>query len=165
MADIARALRHRNYRLFFSGQTVSLIGTWITRVATSWLVYRLTDSGLLLGLVGFAGQFPVLLLAPVGGSVADEFSRHRIVLATQAASMFLALTLAFLTLAVPVSVLVAVLSSRLGDLITGKLPGRTSEKEITIYDSTGTAIQDAAAALAVYRKAKAKGFLALLALN
>ena len=94
-----RSLRHRNFQLFFAGQLISLTGTWMQSVAQSWLVYRLTDSGLLLGLVGFAGQFPVLLLAPVGGSVADEFSRHRIVLATQAASMFLALTLASLTLA------------------------------------------------------------------
>src|SRR5438309_8806058 len=94
-----RALKHRNFQLFFAGQLISLTGTWMQAVAQSWLVYRLTDSGWLLGLVGFAGQFPVLLLAPVGGSVADAFSRHRIVLATQAASMLLALTLALLTLA------------------------------------------------------------------
>src|SRR5262247_3692271 len=58
---LTRALRHRNYRLFFGGQSVSLVGTWITRVATSWLVYRLTGSELLLGVVGFAGQVPSLL--------------------------------------------------------------------------------------------------------
>jgi len=65
---IARALRHRNYKLFFSGQSVSLMGTWITRIATSWLVYRLTNSALLLGLVGFCGQIPTTLLAPWDGT-------------------------------------------------------------------------------------------------
>ena len=90
----------------------------------SWLVYRLTDSGLLLGLVGFAGQFPVLLLAPVGGSVADEFRRHRIVLATQAASMFLALTLAFLTLAGQVQIWhVFVLAALMGAVNAFDIPG------------------------------------------
>jgi hypothetical protein len=59
-----RALRHRNFKLFFAGQSISLIGTWMTRVATSWLIYRLTGSALLLGLVSFAGQIPTFLLAP-----------------------------------------------------------------------------------------------------
>ena len=66
MATLFRALRHRNYRLFFTGQSISLAGTWITRIATSWLVYRLTGSVLLLGVVGFCGQIPTLFLAPVG---------------------------------------------------------------------------------------------------
>src|SRR5512147_649060 len=65
LPDALRALRHRNYRLFFCGQLVSLVGTWMQSVAQSWLVYRLTGSAVLLGLVGFAGQFPVFLLAPV----------------------------------------------------------------------------------------------------
>jgi MFS family permease len=93
-----RALRHRNYRLFFSGQIISLTGTWMQSVAQAWLVYRLTGSSLLLGLVGFASQIPVFLLAPVGGMVADRYSRHRIVIATQTAAMVLALILAALTL-------------------------------------------------------------------
>src|SRR5262252_6479181 len=97
--QLLRALRHRNYRLFFAGQSLSLIGTWITRVATSWLVYRLTGSALLLGLIGFAGQIPVFVLAPVGGAVADRFARRAVVVATQAASMILAFALAALTLA------------------------------------------------------------------
>ena len=67
-----RALRYRNYRLFFSGQIISLVGTWMQSVAQSWLVYRLTGSSLLLGLVGFAGQIPVFLLASIGGMVADR---------------------------------------------------------------------------------------------
>jgi hypothetical protein len=65
--SIGRALRHRNYRLFFSGQSISLIGTWLTRVATSWLVYRLTGSALLLGVLGFAGQIPTFIVAPLAG--------------------------------------------------------------------------------------------------
>ena len=72
-----RALRHRNFRLFFGGQLISLIGTWMQSVAQSWLVYSLTGSTMLLGLVGFASQIPVFLLAPIGGVVADATSRHR----------------------------------------------------------------------------------------
>ncbi len=96
MSRIARALRHRNYRLFFGGQTVSLVGTWITRIATAWLVYRLTKSELLLGVVGFAGQIPLLLLGPIGGVVSDRFDRHRILVWTQVASAIQSLALAVL---------------------------------------------------------------------
>jgi MFS family permease len=91
-----RALRHRNYRLFFAGQTVSLIGTWITRIATSWLVYRLTKSALLLGLVGFAGQIPLLILGPLGGVAGDRWDRHRILIWTQIFSALQSLALAIL---------------------------------------------------------------------
>jgi len=93
-----RALKHRNFQLFFSGQLISLIGTWMQTVAQSWLVYRLTKSTLLLGEVGFASQIPVFLVAPIGGMVADRVNRHRIVIATQTASMILAFILAALTL-------------------------------------------------------------------
>jgi MFS family permease len=96
---LTRALLHRNYRLFFGGQSVSLIGTWITRVATSWLVYRLTGSELLLGLVGFCGQIPTLLLAPVAGVFVDRWRRHRILLVTQVLSMLQSFLLAALTFA------------------------------------------------------------------
>jgi MFS family permease len=95
---LLRALRHRNYRLFASGQVISLIGTWMQTVAESWLVYRLTGSPLLLGVVGFANRIPIFLFATVGGAVADRYNRHRVVLATQIASMCLASLLAFLTL-------------------------------------------------------------------
>src|SRR5438477_8674380 len=93
-----RALRHRNFRLFFSGQLISLIGTWMQTVALSWLVYRLTGSSALLGSVNFASQIPVFLLSPLGGVVADRHNRHRVVIATQTASMLLAFALAGLTL-------------------------------------------------------------------
>src|SRR4051812_45116338 len=93
---IGRALRSRNYRLFFSGQSVSLIGTWITRIATSWLVYRLTNSALLLGLVGFAGQVPTLLLAPFAGVIVDRRDRLRLLLWTQVLSALQSAALAAL---------------------------------------------------------------------
>ena len=95
---MVRAFAHRDYRLFFAGQLISLVGTWMQSVAQSWLVYRLSGSAVLLGMVGFAAQIPVLLLAAAGGSLADTQSRQKIILATQAASMILALTLAALTL-------------------------------------------------------------------
>lgn len=96
---LTRALTHRNYRLFFGGQTVSLVGTWITRIATSWLVYRLTHSVLLLGVVGFFGQVPTLLLAPFAGVLVDRWNRHRILLVTQVMSMVQSAALAALTFA------------------------------------------------------------------
>ena len=92
-----RALRHRNYRLFFSGQLISLVGTWMQSVAESWLVYRLTGSAALLGVTSFCSQMPVFLLAPIGGTVADRRNRHRILIATQSVSMVLPLILALLT--------------------------------------------------------------------
>jgi MFS family permease len=95
--NVARALRHSNYRLFFAGQTISLVGTWITRVATSWLVYRLTGSELQLGLVGFAGQIPTLLLTPIAGVVVDRMNRHRILVITQVLSLVQSAVLAALT--------------------------------------------------------------------
>src|SRR5204863_3105697 len=82
-----RALAHRNYRLFFGGQGISLIGTWITRVATGWLVYRLTGSARVLGLVSFAGQIPTFILAPFAGVWVDRVNRYRVLLATQALAM------------------------------------------------------------------------------
>src|SRR5437879_13046817 len=78
-----RALRHRNFQLFFSGQLISLVSTWMQTVTQSWLVDRLTGSGLKLGAVGFASQIPVFLFAPIGGIVADRYNRTRVVIATQ----------------------------------------------------------------------------------
>ena len=93
-----RALQHKNYRLFFSGQSVSLIGTWMTRIATSWLVYRLTNSALLLGVVGFAGQMPSFLLGPFAGVLVDRWNRHRLLVVTQVLAMLQSLALGILTL-------------------------------------------------------------------
>jgi MFS family permease len=98
LAFMLRALDHRNYRLFFSGQSVSMIGTWMTRIATSWLVYRLTNSALLLGVVGFAGQIPSFLLAPFAGVMVDRWNRHRLLVATQVMAMAQSLAMAVLTL-------------------------------------------------------------------
>jgi MFS family permease len=120
-----RALRHRNFQFFFSGQLISLIGTWMQSVAQSWLVYRLTGSSLLLGSVGFASQIPVFLVAPVGGIVADRYNRHRVVITTQIASMLLASLLAGLTLSGRVQVWhIFVLASLLGVVNAFDIPGR-----------------------------------------
>ncbi len=97
-ADTFRALKHRNFQLFFSGQFISLIGTWMQNVARSWLVYQLTGSVALLGLVGFAGQFPVFLLSTFGGAVADKYDRRKILIVTQTASMILTFTMGVLVL-------------------------------------------------------------------
>src|SRR5665213_940396 len=92
------AFRSRNYRLYFGGQSISLIGTWMTRVATSWLVYRLTDSAFLLGVVGFLGQIPALFLSPLAGVWVDRWDRHQAMVITQALAMVQSLALAVLTL-------------------------------------------------------------------
>jgi MFS family permease len=97
-AFMLRALRHKNYRLFFSGQSISLIGTWMTRIATSWLVYRLTGSALLLGVVGFAGQIPSFLMAPFAGVLVDRWNRHRLLLITQVLALLQSLAMAILAL-------------------------------------------------------------------
>jgi MFS family permease len=99
LQSIGRALRHRNYRLFFSGQSVSLIGTWLTRVATSWLIYRLTGSALLLGVLGFAGQIPTFVLAPLAGVLVDRWDRYRVLVVTQVLAMIQSGVLAALALA------------------------------------------------------------------
>ncbi|MGA7755821.1 MAG: MFS transporter [Candidatus Sulfotelmatobacter sp.] len=95
---LVRALRHRNYRLFFGGQGISLIGTWMTRVATGWLVYRLTGSAFLLGLVSFAGQIPILFLGPFAGVWVDRLNRRRVLIITQILSMLQSFALAILAL-------------------------------------------------------------------
>ncbi len=93
-----RALRHRNFRLFFGGQTISLVGTWMTRIATAWLVYRLTRSAMLLGIVSFMGQIPTFLLAPFAGVIVDRLNRRNVLLWTQSLAMVQSLLLAWLTL-------------------------------------------------------------------
>lgn len=125
IATTLRALKHRNFQLFFSGQLISLIGTWMQSIAQSWLVYRLTGSSLLLGTVGFASQFPVFIMAPFGGHIADRHNRHRVVIATQAASMVLAFVLAVLTLTGTVRVWhIFVLAALLGIVNAFDIPAR-----------------------------------------
>ena len=93
---VFRSLRYRNYRLFFGGQSLSLIGTWIQRIAMPWLVYHLSGSAFLLGVVGFAGQIPTFLLAPVAGVLSDRWNRYHILFITQTLAMIQALILAIL---------------------------------------------------------------------
>jgi MFS family permease len=98
MKELGRALRHRNYRLYFVGQGLSLVGTWLTKVATAWLVYRMTGSAWLLGVVGFAGQIPTFIVAPLAGALVDRWDRRRVLLATQSLAMVQSAALAALTL-------------------------------------------------------------------
>jgi MFS family permease len=124
-ALMLRALRHRNFQLFFSGQLISLIGTWMQSIAEAWLVYRLTGSSLKLGAVGFANQIPVFLIAPLGGIVADRYNRQRVVICTQVASMTLAAVLATLTLSGLIRVpYVFVLAALLGVVNAFDIPAR-----------------------------------------
>src|SRR5262249_56895232 len=98
LREAGRALLHRNFRIYFFSMLVSFTGTWMQNVAQSWLVYRLTGSAWWLGMIGFAGQIPVFLLALVGGVLADRYHRYRLILLTQTLSMVQALLLAALTL-------------------------------------------------------------------
>ena len=125
LPTMLRALRSRNFQLFFSGQLISLVGTWMDTVAEAWLVYRLTGSSLLLGTVAFASQIPVFLMAPLGGMAADRWDRRSIVIATQSTSMILALALAILTLTGRIHVWeVIVLAALMGVVNAFDIPAR-----------------------------------------
>ena len=125
--SLARSFEHRDYRLFFTGQFISLVGTWMQQVAQSWLVYRLTGSSLSLGLVGFAGQFPVFALSIFGGVMADRLHRRNVLVATQAAALVQAAMLAWLTLSGQVQVWhVMVLAVLLGIVNAVDMPTRQS---------------------------------------
>lgn len=125
--DAFRALRHRNFRLFFCGQSISLIGTWITRLATSWLVYRLTGSSFLLGTISFAGQIPTFLLAPVAGVWVDRMERRPVLLVTQALAAVQSLLLAGLTLSGRITIPEVVVLSVFQGLINAfDMPARQS---------------------------------------
>jgi MFS family permease len=122
-----RALRSRNYRLFFTGQSISLIGTWMQRIATPWLVYQLTDSVFLLGLVGFVGQIPIFLVAPFAGVFSDRWNRYRILLATQILAMVQATIMAWLVLSERIEIWqILVLSLMLGAVNAFDIPARQS---------------------------------------
>ncbi len=125
LSHAGRALRHRNFRLFFGGQSISLIGTWMTRLATSWLVYRLTGSAWLLGVVGFAGQIPTFLLAPFAGVWVDRLNRRHVLVVTQALAMIQSLALAALTLSHRITVTEILWLSVLQGMINAfDMPGR-----------------------------------------
>jgi len=122
-----RAFRHRDYRLFFAGQLTSLVGTWMQTVAQSWLVYRLTGSAALLGLVGFASQFPIFLLSPIAGAVADTYPRRKSMIIMQTLMMLLAFPLAALTLLNRIQVWqIMVLAVLLGFVNSFDIPVRQS---------------------------------------
>src|SRR5687767_6410728 len=94
LAFMLRAFRHRNYRLFFFGQIVSLVGTFLSQVAVVWLVYHLSNRAWVLGVTGFAAQLPMFALAPFGGVWADRLNRHRLIVLTQVLSMLQSFALA-----------------------------------------------------------------------
>jgi len=124
-AHMLRALRYRNYRLYFTGQSISLIGSWMTRIATSWLVYRLTGSALLLGLTGFAGQIPSFLLAPFAGVLVDRWDRQKLLVITQILALLQSLALAVLTLTHRITVAEIIGLSIVQGLINAfDMPGR-----------------------------------------
>lgn len=125
LKPLFRAFRYRNYRLFFSGQSISLIGTWMQRIALGWLVYRLTNSPVLLGITGFSSQFPTFIFAPFAGVIADQTNRHRIMLITQTLAMIQALILAALVLTNTITVTHIILLSIMLALIRGfDIPAR-----------------------------------------
>ncbi len=127
MKHSLRAFRHRNYRLFFSGQSLSVIGSWTQQIAMSWLVYRLTGSAWLLGVTAFAGQFAILLIAPFGGIWADRLDRRKLLIVTQGLAMVQAIALAALTYAGLVEVWhVIVMAMLLGVVIAFDTPVRQS---------------------------------------
>ncbi len=122
-----RSLKYRNFRLYFTGQSVSLIGTWIQRITVPWLVYHLTDSAFLLGVVGFAGQIPTFLIAPFAGIITDRMNRYYLLIITQVAAMVQAFLLAFLYLGGHIQVWqIIMLSILLGIINAFDVPVRQS---------------------------------------
>lgn len=127
MNTVFRSLRHRNYKLFFAGQSISLIGTWMQRIALPWLVYHMTGSALLLGVVGFASQIPTFILSPVAGVITDRWPKYRVLLITQIASLIQAAFLAFLSLTGFIEVWeIIVLGVLLGCINSFDVPSRHS---------------------------------------
>lgn len=127
LPGVFRSLNYRNYRLYFTGQSISLIGTWMQRMAVSWLIYRVTHSASMLGLVAFAGQIPTFLLSPFGGVVSDRYNRYKILLVTQFSSLIQASLLAILVLSKHFTVTeIILLSSLLGIINAFDTPSRQS---------------------------------------
>jgi len=127
LSSVFRALSHRNYRLFFGGQSISLIGTWLQLTAVSWLVFRLTDSSFLLGVVGFSSRIPTFVLASLAGVLVDRWNRHRLLVATQVFSLIQALILAILVLTGTIAIWhIIVLTLLLGIVNAFDIPVRQS---------------------------------------
>lgn len=127
LKNIYKSLQHRNYRLYFLGQSVSLIGTWMQRMAVSWLVYRTTNSAYMLGLVAFSTQIPTFLLAPYGGVISDRYNRYKILLASQLFALVQAAIMAYLVLSNHYTInLIIILSLALGIINAFDTPSRQS---------------------------------------
>jgi len=125
LKSLTRSLKHRNYRLYFLGQSISLVGTWMQQIAMSWLVYQMTGSSFKLGLVLFCGQIPILFLSPLAGVYVDHWNRHKMLMLTQGLSMAQAFLLAFLGLTGHIEVWqVMILSLFLGMINAFDTPGR-----------------------------------------
>jgi MFS family permease len=125
LKQATRSLRHRNYRLFFTGQSISLVGTWMQQIAMSWLVYRLTSSEWMLGLVSFVGNIPIIIIAPFAGALADRWNRHRMIVIIQILALLQALVLAFLVITEAIVVWqILVLSIALGIINAFDMPVR-----------------------------------------
>ncbi len=125
--NLLRALRHRNYKLFFSGQLISLIGTWMQGLAMGWLVYRMSNSAFMLGLVGFASQIPTLILSPFAGVLLDRWNKHKVIVITQTLSMVQAFILSYLVLSGGVHIWQLVLLNVFIGMVNGfDMPARQS---------------------------------------
>ncbi len=143
MRHLFHALRSRNYRLFVAGQSVSLVGTWMQQVAMSWLVYRLTGSAMLLGVVGFTSQIPIIFISPIAGVLADRWERRRLLIIIQSLAMFQALFLAFVVLSGIVQIWhIILLSLVLGVVTAFDVPIRQSfvVEMVTQREDLGNAI-------------------------
>lgn len=137
ISQVGRALRHRNFKLFFFGQSISVIGTWMTRVATSWLVYQLTHSALLLGVVSFAGQIVAFLLGPFAGVWVERLNRRKLLVWTQALAAIQSLALAALTLAHVINLWEIIALTAMQGLINAfDMPGRQSFLVQMVEDRT-----------------------------
>jgi len=127
LGSIVRSLHYRNFRLYFYGQSISLIGTWIQRITVPWLVYRLTGSVFLLGIVGFAGQIPTFLISPFAGVLIDRWNRHKLLVVTQTLALIQAMVLALLYYEKSISIWhIAILSVFLGIINAFDMPARQS---------------------------------------
>ena len=127
LKNIFRALKYPNYRLFYYGQSISLIGTWVQNIAMGWLIYRLSGSALLLGTVAFAQQIPSLFIMPFAGVLADRFNRHKVIIISQAAAMMVAFLLAALVLTDNITIpIIIVLAAVNGVILAFDTPFRNS---------------------------------------